>query len=65
MQILLFVCFGQGGFWYDLNIDGKARRTKVKCSLYVSQPRPVRELSKAYYHELVKASEIDGMSVTL
>lgn len=45
--ILLFIRFCQGGFWYWLDTRTvKVRRTKVKCSLYVSQPGPVRELSK-------------------
>ena len=43
----------------------KVRRTKVKCSLYVSQPGLVRELSKAHYDELVTASELDGVPFTL
>ena len=64
--ILLFVRFGQGGFGHYLDTRTvKIRRTKVKCSLYVSQPGPVRELGKAHYHELVTASEFDGVSVTL
>ena len=64
--ILLFIRFCQGGFWHCLDTRMiKVRRTKVKRSLYISQPRPVRELSKAHYHELVTASELDGVPVTL
>ena len=63
---LLFIRYSQGGFWHYLDTKTvKVRRTKVKCSLYVSKPGPVHELSKAHYHELVMASEIDGMPVTL
>ena len=37
--ILLLIRFCQGGFWHCLDTRTvKARRTKVKCSLYVSQP---------------------------
>lgn len=65
-HVLLFVRFGQGGFWHSLNTGTvKVWRTKVKCSLYVSQQGPVRELSKTHYHELVTASELDGVPVTL
>lgn len=61
-----FVRFGQGGFWHGLNTRTvMVRRTKVKCSLHVSQPGPVRELSKAHYHALVTASELDGVPVIL
>ena len=64
--ILPFVRFAQGGFGHYLDTRTvKIRRTKVKCSLYVSQLGPVRELSKAHYHELVTASEFDGVPVTL
>lgn len=56
----------QGGFGQYLDTRTvKVRRTKVKCSLYVSQPGPVRELGKAHYHELVTASELDGVPVIL
>lgn len=34
-------------------------------ALYVSKPRLVHELSKTHYHELITASELDGMPVTL
>ena len=64
--ILLFIRFCQGGFWHWLDTRTvKVRRTKVKCSLYVSQPGAVSELCKAHYHELVTASKLDGVSVTL
>lgn len=62
--ILPFVRFAQGRFGHYLDTRTvKIRRTKVKCSLYVSQLGPVRELSKAHYHELVTASEFDGVPV--
>ena len=62
--ILLFVRFGQGGFGHYLDTKTvKVRRTKVKCSLYVSQTKPVSKLSKVHYHEPVGASELDSVSI--
>lgn len=66
MLPLLVVRFSQGGFRHYLDTRTvKVKRIKVKCSFYASQPGPVRKLSKAHYHELVTASELDGVPVTL
>ena len=65
-SILLFIRFGQFGFGHYLDTRTvKVRKTKVKCSLYVSQPLPVCELSKTHCHKLDTASELDGVPVSL
>lgn len=65
-SILLFARFSKGVFGHGLNTGTiKVRRTKVKCSIYVTQPGPVPKLNKVHYHELVTASEFDCVPVTL
>lgn len=57
--VLLFIRFVQGGFGHYLDTRTvKVRRAKVKCSLYVSQPGPVRELSKVHYHKLARQVDL-------
>ena len=64
--ILFFIRFSQRGFGHYLDTRTvKVRRTEVKCSLYISHTRSVRELSNAHYYELLTASELDSVPVTL
>ena len=43
--------------------DPMRKCSEVKCSLNVSHTGTVGELSKAHHHELVSATELNGVSV--
>ena len=63
MPILLLVGLRKRGSGHYLDSRPIEVSAEVKCSLDVSQPRPVGELGKAHHHELVSAIEPDGMPV--
>ena len=65
MPVLLLVGLSQSGSGHYLDARSVEVSAEVKCSLNISQARPVGELREDHHHELVTAIELDGVPVTL
>ena len=63
--ILLLVGLRKRGTGHRLDSRTVEVSAEVKCSLNISQTSPVGELGKAHHHELVTATKLDGVSVSL